>query len=173
MGRLDVLIVLLLAAAIGGSVVGIALFSGGDEDGADSLASPSPTQAPVFSPSSPDELAIAALAQRSVEALPRGEWPALYDAFVPEFQQRCPRDEFELAGATNAADLGARLALIAYKHLQQLTISGVSASAGVAAEVRGESEYTIEAAFQRPDGEWKLAPAPNTTGCQAFTRLSG
>ena len=94
MGRLDVLIVLLLAAAIGGSVVGIALFSGGDDDGGDSAASPSPTQAPVFSPSSADELAIAALAQRSVEALPQGEWPSLYDAFVPEFQQRCPRDEF-------------------------------------------------------------------------------
>jgi len=156
-GRRDVLIVLLLAAAIAGFVVGIALFSGGDEDGG----------------ASGDQAEIERLARRSVEVLPQGQWPSLYDDFTKAFQERCPRQEFVDAGARNSTELGANLQLLAYKRIEQVSISGDSATAVIVGELRGQSEYTVAAAFERADGGWKLAPASNTEGCQAFTRLSG
>jgi hypothetical protein len=127
----------------------------------------------VFVPSNPDEVAIEALARRSIEVLPAGQWPSLYDDFTPEFQQRCPRQEFAAGGARNATELGNDLPLLGYKRLDQVIVTGDSASAVVYGEIRGKSDYSVEAAFQRIDGAWKLAPAPNTEGCAAFNRLGG
>ncbi len=47
--------------------------------------------------------AIESLARRSIEVLPAGQWPSLYDSFTSEFQQRCPREEFDQAGMDSAA----------------------------------------------------------------------
>jgi hypothetical protein len=152
-----------------GIIGGLALFASGDDDG----AAPSGTQPATFSPSNPDQAAIDALARRSIEVLPRGEWPSLYDDFGPEFHARCPREEFAQGGATNAQELGSSLPLLGYKRLEELNISGDNATALIVGELRGSPEYKVSAAFQRIDGIWKLAPVPETEGCQAFTRLSG
>ena len=124
-------------------------------------------------PSTPDELAIEALARRSIEVLPAGEWPSLYEDFTPEFQQRCPRQEFIDGGARSASELGANLPLLAYKRLEQVSVTGETATAVIVGEIRGQSEYSIQAAFQRVDGVWKLAPEASTEGCAAFAQISG
>jgi hypothetical protein len=153
--RRDVIAVAVIAACIAGSVAGIALLSGGG-DGAGTVS---------------DRTAIEALARRSIEVLPAGQWPTLYDDFTVEFQQRCPRQEFIDGGAANATELGASLPLLAYKRLEQFSVNGDSASAVVVGEIKGESEYSVQAAFQRVNGAWKLTAAPGTDGCAAFTRL--
>jgi hypothetical protein len=164
-----------IAAGIAGSVALIALLSNGgnSEDGGTSATLlASSTQASAFVPSSPDEVAIEALARRSIEVLPAGQWPTLYEDFTPEFQQRCPRQEFVDGGARNATELGQSLPLLAYKRLEQVSIADDAASAVVVGEIRGQPEYSVEAAFQRVAGVWKLAPAPSTERCAAFNRLT-
>ncbi len=157
-----VLVVILAAVLLSG---------GGSESRPSSTAAPSAPAA--FSPTTPDGEAIVALARRSIEALPRGQWPSLYDDFTPEFQQRCARAEFAQAGVQAGQDLGADLALLRFKRLEQVSIQTGSASAVIVGELEGRSEYSLQGAFQNVGGVWKLAPAPNTQGCQAFTRLSG
>jgi hypothetical protein len=172
----DAIAVGVIAAVIVGSVAGIALLSGGGEDGVggtSATAAPSVSAAPAFVPSNPDEVAIEALARRSIEVLPAGQWPSLYDDFSPDFQQRCPRQEFVDGGARNATELGANLPLLAYKRLEQVSLAGDAGSAVVVGEIRGQQEYSVQAAFQKVDGVWKLTGAQNTEGCAAFTRLSG
>jgi hypothetical protein len=144
-----------------------------DVDGTGETLAPSASGAAAFVPTTPDEVAVESLARRSIEVLPAGQWPELYDDFTPEFQQRCPRQEFVDGGARNASELGTNLPLLAYKRLEQVTIENDSASAVVIGELRGQSEYSIQAAFQRIDGTWKLTAAPQTEGCAAFTRLGG
>jgi hypothetical protein len=172
--RRDVIAVAAIAGGILGSVALIALLSGGDGSGPGGTSATldaSITAAPAFVPTTPDELAIETLARRSIEVLPQGEWPSLYDDFTPEFQQRCPRQDFADGGARNATELGASLSLLAYKRLEQLAITGDSASAVVVGEIRGQREYSVQTAFSRVSGTWKLAPAPQTGGCAAFNRL--
>jgi hypothetical protein len=118
-----------------------------------------------------DEQAIEALARESVEALPRGEWPSLYDSFTPEYQQRCPRADFEAAGEAGAAEQGDNLPLLRYLRLEEVSIQGDTATAVIVGEITGQSEYRVRAAFRNVDGTWKLAPAVDTEGCAAFDRV--
>ena len=122
-------------------------------------------------PTAGDEEAIQTLARRSIEVLPAGQWPSLYNSYTSEFQQRCPREEFDQVGVDAAAELGDDLRLLRFKRLESVTIEGSSAQAVIVGEVAGQSEYQIQAAFQKVDGGWKIAPAPDTQDCQAF--LSG
>jgi curved DNA-binding protein CbpA len=140
--------------------------------GGDGTPAPLEAEGPVFSPSTADEMAIEALARKSIEVLPRGQWSILYDDFTADFQQRCPRDRFVDAGRQAEADLGADINLLRFRHLQEASVGGNSAQAVIVGEVAGRSQYKIEAHFRKVDGVWKIAPAPATAGCNAFRRLS-
>ncbi len=123
-------------------------------------------------PSAFDQQAIELLARRSVELLPQGEWPSLYDSFTAEFQQRCSRADFEQAGRDDAAKLGEDLFTIRYIRLEDLVVEGNKGRANIIGEVGGNTQYTIQASFQKiEDGTWRIAPAPGTQGCSAFNRL--
>jgi hypothetical protein len=157
---------MLLAGAVA-LAVAVALFaSGGDGGGGAPTAAVSPTPAS-------DAEAIEALARSSIEVLPARQWPSLYGSFTSEFQQRCPLQQFDQAGVDAAAQLGDDLQRLRFKRLERLTIAGSSAGAVIVGEIVGQGEYQIQAAFQMEDGDWKIAPAPNTQGCEAFARLSG
>jgi hypothetical protein len=149
--------------AILGAIV--LLSSGGDGD----TGSPTPSAAV----SAADRQAIEALARRSIEVLPAGEWPSLYEDFTTAFRDRCPRAEFDQAGVTAAQDLGGDLPSLAFRRLEELAVTGPAATAVIVGEVRGTSEYRIAAAFEVTEGAWKLAPAAGTEGCSAFNRISG
>lgn len=154
-----------LAVGLAVVVGGLAVFGGGGSDEGEQPPA-------VFSPTTPDDFAIDALARRSIEVLPAGQWPSLYDDFTQEFQARCPRDEFVAGGATNATELGPQLQLLAYKRLEDVAFAGDTATAVIVGELRGQSEYKVGSAFQRVDAIWKLAPDTGTEGCQAFNRLT-
>lgn len=153
----------IIVATVGGGLIAALLvfllfFGGGDGDG-------SP-------PASADQQAIEALARDSIEALTRGEWPSLYDSFTPEFQQRCPRPDFEAAGAQGAAEQGEKLPLLRFVRLEDVSVLTDTATATIVGEISGETEYRVRGAFQKVDGVWKLAPAANTSGCSAFDRVA-
>jgi len=161
---------LLLAAGVV-IVAGVVLLLSGGGGGSDGGASSATgTARPAFSPSSEDEAAIAALAEKSIEALPRNQWPALYDDFTAAFQARCPRDQFIQAGIDAAQEQGTNLAKLGYVRLEQVSIEDDKATATIIGEVKGGPEYTIYAAFADESGTWKLSAAQDTAGCQAFTR---
>ncbi len=123
-------------------------------------------------PSGADKEAIESLARRSIEVLPEGEWSSLYDSFTSEFQQRCPRSEFEQGGRDASIELGDDLTTLRFKRLEELSVEGGTAQANIVGEVGGDTEYAIQAAFRKiEDGSWRLAPAPGTSGCAAFNRL--
>jgi hypothetical protein len=173
-GRREVIGVGVLAAGVVAVIGALALFSGGgdgDEDGGESAVASSTPAPAVFSPVTADDLAIEALARRSIEVLPAGQWPALYADFTPEFQARCPQEQFDAGGEANATELGTNLQLLGYRRLEDTTVGADSADAVIVGELRGQSEYRIKAAFQRVDGTWMIAPAADTSGCQAFIRL--
>jgi hypothetical protein len=165
--------------------VAIALLaSGGTGDGGAATGDAAPpvsedgasdTGAPVdeVQPGVGGEQDIQSLARRSIEALPAGQWPSLYDSFTGEFQGRCPRAEFDQAGLDAAAQLGGDLQLLRFKRLESVTVEGSIAQAIIVGEIAGQSEYQIQAAFQLEDGSWKIAPTSGTAGCEAFSRLSG
>ncbi len=68
--------------------------------------------------------------------------------------------------------LGDDLATLRFKRLEELTVEGGSATASIVGEVGGDTEYAVQAAFQKTDdGSWRLAPARGTDGCAAFNRL--
>jgi hypothetical protein len=169
-----------LLAAFTLLLVGIALLAPGGTgdggaasgDGGATVSPSSPTTA-ATQPAGSDEQAIQRLARRSIEVLPAGQWPSLYDSFTSEFQQRCPREQFERVGKDAAIQLGNDLRLLRFKRTESVTSEGSSAQAVIVAEIAGKSEYQIQAAFQKEDGDWKIAPAPNTQGCDAFGRLTG
>jgi hypothetical protein len=141
------------------------------DDGA--TTSPVDTTTGDTQPVGSDEETIRSLARRSIEVLPAGQWPSLYDSYTREFHQRCTRDQFDQAGVDAADQLGDDLRLLRFKRLESVTIEDASAQAVIVGEIVGQSEYQIEAAFQTEDGLWKIAPAPNTEGCGAFNRLGG
>jgi len=157
--------VAILAVAVAGTIAALAVFAGGGNDDTN--------QAPaVFSPTTPDDFAIEALARRSIEVLSAGQWPSLYDDFTEEFRARCPREQFVAGGETNANELGDQLQLLGYKRLEDVVYSGEAATAVIVGELRGQSEYRVGSAFRRVGGTWKLAPDTGTEGCAAFNRLS-
>ncbi len=117
-----------------------------------------------------DEDAIESLARRSVEALPAGEYPSLYESFTREFQQRCPRQEFEQEGENAATLLGDDLQFLRFRRVEDLAIQGQNARAVIVGDVAGkpESEFKRRALFRKEDGEWRLVPVADSVGCQAF-----
>lgn len=120
----------------------------------------------VFDADGPsDEDAIESLAQRSVEVLPAGEWPFLYDSFVSEYQARCPRLEFNRAGVEAANQLD--LPSLRFLRVEALTVEGSTAQAVIVGE-ESQGEYKVQAEFRKESGEWRLAPAAGTEGCEAF-----
>jgi hypothetical protein len=153
-----------------GVTLGLVLLLGsrGDDGGGDDAAGVTSTP---FEPADADGQAIVELGRRSVEALPQGQWASLYDAFTQEFRDRCAREDFVASGAADASNLGDTLPLIHFKYLIDVSISGETATATIVGEAQGE--YTIQTAYAREGGEWKIAPAPGTSGCSGFNRLSG
>ena len=126
---------------------------------------------PPYSPDSPDGVAIVDLARSSIEVLPRGEWPSLYDSFTPEYQQRCPKDQFVAAGEAGAQEQGTNLPLLRFVNLEQVTIESDTAKAVIVGEIQGIRQYKLRAAFRNVDGVWKISPTEGTDGCNAFDRL--
>jgi hypothetical protein len=118
-----------------------------------------------------DQEAVNSLAQRSIDVLPQGEWPSLYDSFTSEFRQRCPRDEFDQSGVDVATQLGDDLPFLKFKRLEDTLIQGDNARAVIVAEFPSRGEYNVQAAFRKEGGDWKIAPAARTEGCQAFQQL--
>lgn len=169
-----------LAAVLGAAVVtaiGAALVLSEGDDGvtpSEVVATATGTLVP-FTAMTPDELAIEALARRSIEVLPAGQWPSLYADFTADYQARCPKEKFDQAGVQSSQELGADLFLLRFKRLENVSLDTVaaSASADIVGEVEGGSEYVIRGAFRKVDGVWKLAPAANTVDCGAFERVSG
>ncbi len=177
------------AMALAGFVllfVAIALLaSGGTGEGGAATVDPAPpvsegdasdtdaTPIEEAQPGASGEQQIQSLARRSIEALPAGQWPSLYDSFTSEFQGRCPRADFDQVGVEAALELGGDLQLLRFKRLENVTVEGSIGRAVIVGEVAGQTEYQIQAAFQLEDGSWKIAPASGTAGCEAFSRLSG
>ena len=147
----------------------------GDADATGSQGGASDTGVPVDEeqPGASGEQEIQSLARRSIEALPTGQWPSLYGFFTSEFQRRCTQAEFDQAGLEAADQLGDDLQLLRFNRLESVTVEGSIAQAIIVGEIEGQSEYQIQAAFQLEDGNWKIAPASGTAGCEAFNRLSG
>ncbi len=176
---------MIAAGVVGGAILLIVLaavlLSGGGGDSSPEASGPvaaggSPAvtaSGQPFVPAGEDGRAIEELARRSIDVLPRGEWPSLYDSFTAEYQQRCSRDAFALAGTAGAAALGSDLPLLRFKLLQDVQIDQGSASAVIVGELVGQGEYTVQGAFQKVAGVWLIAPAAGTDGCNAFNRLSG
>jgi len=126
---------------------------------------------PPYSPDNPDGVAIVNLARSSIEVLPRGEWPTLYDSYTPEFQQRCPKDQFIAAGEAGAQEQGTNLPLLRFLNLEQVSIEGDTAKAVIVGEIQGLRQYKLRAAFRKLDGSWKISATEGTDGCNAFDRL--
>ena len=126
----------------------------------------------VFDADGPsDEDAIESLAQRSIEVLPAGEWPFLYDSFVSEYQARCPRLEFNRAGVEAAIQLDVQS--LRFLRVETLTVEGSTAQAVIVGEESQQGEYKVKAEFRKEGSEWKLAPAAGTQGCEAFRPADG
>jgi hypothetical protein len=171
-----------LAAGLGFVAILVVLLSGGGTDEAAPPQQPTAQQPAADEPSpaatattepveGADAEAIEALARRSIEVLPAGAWPALYDSFTTDFRDRCPQDQFAQAGADAATDLGDDLQLLRYLRLEGLVVEGETAEATIIGDLQGE--YRIEAHFRVEDGDWKIAPAADTAGCEAFGRVEG
>ena len=156
----------------------IAFSGGGGGSAASDTASAAPTAAAgspsgvPFNPTDADGQAITALARKSIEVLPQNQWPSLYDDFIPEFQERCSSADFAQAGVDAATSLGSDLSLLGYVGMQDTTVSGDTAQGTIIGELKGQSQYLVSAYFQKVDGVWKIAPAPDTTACQSFTVIS-
>jgi hypothetical protein len=124
--------------------------------------------------SSSDEDDIRALARRSIEVLPQGQWPSLYDDFTADFKRRCTLADFTQAGVDSATNLGDSLHLLEFSDVKKLAINGTTATATIVGDLNGQtsSSYDVDAAFAKDNGTWKLAAASGTTGCQAFNVAS-
>ena len=139
----------------------------------DETASPGGATTDAVQPATSDEEALQWLARRSIEVLPAGQWPSLYESFTSEFQQRCPREQFAEAGEDAAIQLGDNLTLLRFNRTEDMRIEGLNAQVVIVGEIVGQGEYQIQAAFRNENGDWKIAPAPDTQGCEAFGRLNG
>ena len=118
---------------------------------------------------------IEALARHSIEVLPAGEWPSLYNSFTSEFQARCSREEFTKAGQEGAIALGDDLQFLRFMRIEDLAINGPNGRAVIVGEILGKpgSVYKRRALFLKVNGEWKLAPVSDSKGCQAFGLPAG
>jgi hypothetical protein len=160
-----------LITILGAFLITRALTNNSDSD---STASAASTTSASSGGSASDENDIRALARRSIEVLPQGEWPSLYNDFTADLQARCTLADFTQAGVDSATNLGASLQQLEFHDMKDLSITGDSASATIVGDIRGktDSQYDVEAAFAREGGRWKLTPASGTAGCQAFNVLN-
>lgn len=177
-GRSELIAAAFLIVGIVAIVAAVVVTQGGDDEGASGVTA-TVTEAPLPSasgvrlePTDADSEAIINLARRSIEVLPQGQWPSLYTDFVASFTQRCSVEEFTQAGIDSSADLSEDLQLLGFKYIQDVTITGDAAAGTIVGELRGKTEYQVDAAFAKEDGVWKIAPVPDTEGCSAFTVLS-
>ena len=173
-GRTELIATGLVLMVAGVALGLVLLLTGGDDDGGEAVqatADATVTSTP-FEPVDAAGLAISDLGRRSVEALPDGEWPGLYDAFTQEFRDRCSFSDFVAAGDEDAAALGGLLQQIRFKYLIDVSLSGDTASAVIVGAL-ADDDYTIETAYAREESVWKIAPVPGTAGCSGFNRLSG
>ena len=173
-GRVELIATGLVLATAGVTLGIVLLLTGGDDDGeaaAQATATATATSTP-FVPVDADGRAIVDLGRRSVEALPDGEWPGLYNAFTQEFRDRCMLSDFVDAGEADAANLGGSLQQIRFKYLIDVSLSGDAASAIIVGAL-SDDEYTIETTYERVNDVWQIAPPPGTAGCSGFNRLSG
>jgi hypothetical protein len=164
---LELIIAAVVAGVLLAAFLAFLLLRGGDGDSS-ATSAPSPLTA-----TTPDEIAVESLGRQAVEALPKGEWPLLYDSFTAEFHALCPRDQFEAAGAQDAQAQGENLALITFVRMEDVVFEGDTAAKGVIVGAVSGQEYRIRGAFQKVDGVWKLAPAGGTQDCTAaFDRVA-
>lgn len=173
-GRTELITAGVVLASAGVALGVVLLLAGGADDSgptAQATVNATATSTP-FEPVDANGQAIIELGRRSVEALPEGQWPGLYNAFTQGFRDRCPFSEFLAAGEADAANLGDMLSQIRFKYLIDVSMSGDTASAVIVGTLATD-EYTIETAYVREDSVWKIAPAAGTTGCSGFNRLSG
>ena len=161
------------------AIVAAVLITSAGGGSSDSSSTPVATSTPgpsasgvPFNPTDADGQAIIALASKSIEVLPANQWPSLYTDFVASFQQRCSASDFAAAGVDAQTNLGTDLPLLAFKAMQDVTITGDTASGTIVGELTGISEYQVSAAFAKEGGVWKISPAPDSTGCNAFTVIS-
>lgn len=170
-----ILIALLIGAGVIIAVLAIILLAGGDGDEEDVVqpTAAASTPVPLVDPQTEDEMALAELARRTIESLPNGTWAELYDAYTPEFQERCSREEFVETGEQSAQEQGAQLSLIRYVGVNDFSVEEATARLIIVGQIGQLGEYTIGAEFEKIDGEWLISPVDQTTGCQAFDRLSG
>ena len=176
-GIATVAVVGLIISSIGGGDNKEAAVANTNTSASSGTTSPTGTTGPTatIGGSAQDEADIRTLAERSIEVLPAGQWPSLYDDFTLEFRGRCDLAVFTQAGVDSANSLGNSLELLEFKELKGLEIRGSTASGTIVGRERGidGSDYDIQAAFALEDGRWKIAPAPGTTGCSAFNQLNG
>jgi hypothetical protein len=130
------------------------------------------TQA-LLKQSTSDQDDIRALARRSIEVLPQGQWPSLYNDFTADFQARCTLADFTKAGSDSATNLGASLHLLEFNDLKDLAINGTNATARIVGDLKGQanSTYEVGAAFVKVNASWKIAPKSETNGCSAFDQI--
>lgn len=151
-------------------VVGaVFLFTGGDSP----EETPAPSDAVLAIPVTPDEIALEALARRMIESLPSGQWPDLYPEFTDAYHQRCSFEEFTTVGEESAVEQGPNLARIRYVGVESFDVTETTARLIIVAELIDRLQYNTGADFEKVDGVWRIAPVADTTGCEAFDRLSG
>ena len=177
-GRSELIAAGFLIFGIVAIVAAVVVTQSGDNEGTNGVAAtvtgaPLPSASGVrLEPADADSEAIIALARKSIEVLPQGQWPSLYPDFVASFTERCSVEEFAQAGIDSSTGLGEDLQLLGFKFIQDVTITGETAAGTIVGELRGKTEYQVDAAFAKEDGAWKIAPVPDTEGCSAFTVLS-
>lgn len=175
---------LLIAGLIGVGVaiivVGILLLAGGsgggedaqNDDGVQKFADGS-TPIPIASPSSDDEVALEALAERLIDLLPQGMWADLYEDFTDAFKERCSRNAFIATGNLSAQEQGAQLTLIRYIGVNDFSIQATTATLVIVGQLGVTSQYTVRADFEKVGDTWKISPVPDSKDCEAFSRLTG
>ena len=180
LGRSELIAAAFLFLGIAAIVAAVVLTQDNERDAGPVVSvTATPTLAPLPSasgvqlqPTDADSEAIIALARKSIEVLPQGQWPSLYTDFVAAFAQRCSLEEFTQVGIDSAAAQGEDLQLLGFKFIQDVTITGDTATGTIVGEVRGKTEYQVEAAFAKENGVWKITPVSNTEGCSAFSVFS-
>lgn len=175
LGRSELIAAGFLVIGIVAIVLAVVVTQGGGSDGngatgATATGTPPPSASGVIlQPDNFDSQSIIDLARRSIEVLPQGQWPSLYDDFTAAFQARCTAEQFAQAGIDSSNQLGSDLALLGFKHIQDVVFSGDTATGIIVGELKGKSEYQVESAFAKEGGVWKIAPVKDTAGCSAFS----
>lgn len=160
------------AGAVAIVVGAVLLLTGGDnDDNTDTTPTPLSATPALVEPETPDQIALEALARKTIESLPGGEWTTLYPEFTDEFQERCSFEEFTAVGTEAAIEQGPSLARIRYVGIQSFAIQPTHARLVIAAELVDRLQYFTGADFDKVDDVWRIAPVADSVGCEAFDRL--